>query len=166
MKRLILIRHAKSSWDSQHGSDRERPLNKRGERNAPDMGKRLARRGIRPGLILSSPAVRAITTAQILAHELGYPREKIVEVDDLYGADVRDFIEIIAHHGGGEESVMLFSHNPGITGLVHFLTGERIANVPTCGVAIIDFDLIQWEEIDKGAGQLVDFDYPKKKPAD
>lgn len=163
MKRLVLVRHAKSSWASTHLSDRERPLNKRGERDAPRMGKRLAGRGAAPELILSSPAVRAISTARILAGKVGYAESRIVELDDLYGAGVRDFLEVLADRGGEAQSVMLFSHNPGITELVNFLSGETIGNVPTCGVAVLDFPVKQWKEIGRGTGVLVDFDYPKKK---
>lgn len=165
MRRLLLVRHAKSSWKFPHLSDFERPLNGRGNRDAPHMGKRLAARGLEPDLVLSSPAARALATAKIIAGALGYPEKKIVEIGDLYGAGIRTFLDALAageKRRGKSETVMLVSHNPGVTDLVNYLTGASIGNVPTCGVAVIGFDAERWKGIGRGAGRLVDFDYPKK----
>ena len=115
MKTLTLVRHAKSSWKDRRLSDRERPLNKRGEHDAPMMGKRLVDAGIRPSLIISSPAVRAWATAKVFAKDLGYPIEFLQREDDLYLASVDNMLDAIATQSSSFNSLMLFSHNPGLT---------------------------------------------------
>ena len=101
MKRLILVRHAKSSWKDTSLADRDRPLNNRGNRDAPEMGRRIAAAGIRPSLIVSSPAVRAWTTAKVIAKELGYPREFLQRDDALYLASVDEILDVIAAQDTG-----------------------------------------------------------------
>ncbi len=165
MKRLVIVRHAKSSWEQSELADIDRPLNKRGIRNAPEMGRRLAARKIVPNLIISSPAVRALATAKMIAAEVGYREGRIVVEKTLYGAGVQLFLEALARWGDKDnpaDLVMLFSHNPGVTELANFLTGKRIDNLPTCGVVIVDFETDRWEGIEKGSGRFIDFDYPKK----
>src|SRR5262245_44557478 len=117
MKTLFLIRHAKSSWAEPGLSDRERPLNDRGRRDAPKMGKRLAKRDAVPDLILSSPAVRALETAEIIAEKLDYRRKDIVVVDRLYGVAADDLLALIQKLDDKLQRVMLFGHNPGLTEL-------------------------------------------------
>jgi phosphohistidine phosphatase len=95
MKTLFLIRHAKSSWESTALPDKDRPLNDRGKRDAPKMGKRLAKRDVKPDLILSSPARRALTTAEIIAKKLNYKRRDIVVDDRLYAGAVRDLLNVV-----------------------------------------------------------------------
>ena len=115
MKILILVRHAKSSWKNAYLLDIDRPLNKRGQRDAPVMGKRLAERDSTPDFLISSPATRALTTAEIIAQEIEYPVEDIVVDERIYGADVDDWLEIVQDLDDGWDCVMCFGHNPGIT---------------------------------------------------
>ena len=119
MKTLFLIRHAKSSWDDPALPDKDRPLGDRGRRDAPKMGKRLAKRDVKPDLILSSPARRAFTTAEIMAKKLDYKLKHIVVDDRLYAGAVHDLLNVIHKLGDKLERVMLFGHNPELTELAH-----------------------------------------------
>jgi len=122
MKTLTLIRHAKSSWGNAGLVDRERPLNKRGERDAPIMGKRVFDAGIRPTLIISSPAVRAWSTAKIIAKELGHSIEFLQQDSGLYLASLDNLLDVVASQDPGIDNLMLFAHNPGLTQMVNFLS--------------------------------------------
>ncbi len=164
MKRLYLIRHAKSSWKDSSLADFERPLNKRGKRNAPFMGKRLQFYQILPALILSSPAKRARKTARMIAQEIGFPKKQIVYDDDIYDASTSTLFHMIRNLDDAAMDAMLFGHNPGITTLAECLTDTLIENVPTCGIFCIDFAVDSWSNIVEGSGTVVFFDYPRKHP--
>ena len=156
-KTVLILRHAKSSWKDMTLRDRERPLNGRGERDAPEMGKRLKKLGYKPDLILSSPAVRAIETARKAAGEIGY-EEKIIEDEALYMAEVSDYLAVMA---GVDESVthlMIVSHNPGSEELFTFLCGEGVPKFPTAAYALIEMQGC-WSDL--CCGKLLRFDYPK-----
>jgi len=161
-KTLYLVRHAKSSWKNEGLTDEERPLNKRGKHDAPFMGKQLGQRGEKPDLLISSPAKRALSTAKLFARELGYAKENIVVMEELYMADVSDFIKIIQNINDKAVSIMLFSHNPGITYFANFISGSDIENIPTAGVVRIDLDISSWIDAGKTKGNRVFFEYPKK----
>ncbi len=162
MKTLILVRHAKSSWDDPALADEERPLDARGERDAPKVGKRLAKAGAKPDLILSSPAKRALTTARVIAKELGYKRKKIVVDDRLYAAEADVVLDVIQRLGNEADSVMLFGHNPELTELAHRLS-SKIKRMPTCAVAEFTFDVNSWSRIGKVAPATATVSYPPKK---
>lgn len=163
MKRLILIRHAKSSWGDPDLADRERPLNDRGKRDAPMMGRRLKQEHqANPDLILSSPAKRALKTARIIAAVIGYPGEKIEIKDSLYASGVHAMLDVIHYLDDALEEVMLFGHNPDITSLANALSDHQIENIPTCGVLRVDFEIKSWKEVAPGRGVIKFFDYPKK----
>lgn len=163
MKRLYLIRHAKSSWSDPDLSDIDRPLNKRGKRDAPFMGKRLKKaHRANPDIILSSPAKRALRTAKILAREIDYPKGKIEIKDSLYGSGVQAMLNIIHYLDDSLDEVMLFGHNPDITSLANYLSDQQVDNIPTCGIFRVDFDVQSWKDVKKGAGIFKFFDYPKK----
>ena len=161
MKTLLLVRHAKSSWDDEGLADRDRSLSDRGERDAPKMGKRLARREVEPGRILSSPAVRALATARIMAKQLGYPRKRIAVDERLYPGEADVLLEAIREQGDELECVMLVSHNPGLTELAHRFAGE-ITDLPTCAVAEFEFDAASWQQIGRAGLVKCRLDYPKK----
>ncbi|MBN1979870.1 MAG: histidine phosphatase family protein [Anaerolineae bacterium] len=161
MKTLILVRHAKSSWKHPGLPDRLRPLNKRGQHDAPAMGERLAKREIAPDLIISSPATRAMATAEIIAQEIGHPEEEIRADERLYGASAFELLEIIQELDAALEHVMLIGHNPGLTDLANDL-GCGIDNLPTCGVVEVRFEIDSWADIGDVDPACVDFDYPKK----
>ena len=161
MKVLVLVRHAKSSWKDPTLDDRERPLNKRGERDAPEMGARLARRKHRPDLIVSSPAVRALQTARIIANKLGYARKEIVVEERLYGAGVVELLDVIRNADESVATLMLFGHNPGLTELANHLGPREIPNLPTCGVLYLRFETDTWSVVGYGRGDEVLFEFPK-----
>jgi len=162
MKSLTIVRHAKSSWKDRGLSDRERPLNTRGDRDAPIMGRRVAAAGIRPSQIISSPAVRAWTTARIFAKELGYPIEFLQREDGLYLASLDNLLDVVATQDDGFNHLMLFGHNPGLTDLVNYLVPGLTNNLPTAGVVSVDLDCNGWMLFDRPPGELVLHDYPKK----
>jgi len=145
MRRLFLVRHAKSSWGEPSLPDRERPLNDRGKRDAPRMGKRLAELGVKPDVILSSPAKRAFRTARILAGELGYRVEDIHVDKRLYAAEADVLLRVIRELGDGEKCVMVVGHNPELTELAHRYSGA-ITHMPTCAVAEFAFAADSWPD--------------------
>ncbi|MDH3748799.1 MAG: histidine phosphatase family protein [Gammaproteobacteria bacterium] len=161
MKTLTIVRHAKSSWKNPGLGDRERPLNKRGERDAPIMGSRIAEAGIRPSLIVSSPAVRAWTTARIVARELTYPLEFLQREDELYLASVNDILDVIIAQDSGFNSLMIVGHNPGFTDFANYLSPGLTSNLPTAGVVSVDFDRDDWNLRDRPKTELILYDFPK-----
>ena len=163
MHTLYLVRHAKSSWDNPGIRDFDRPLNGRGERNAPEMAGRLKARGLRPQLIVASGARRAHATAKLMAGVFGYAKADIEIVDALYEASPRVWLEQIRALPAGIDTVMMVGHNPEITALVAELCPEaRIDNVPTCGVLCLDYEARDWAGIARAKPVSWDFDYPKK----
>ncbi len=165
MKTLFIIRHAKSSWDASNIDDFERPLNDRGKRDAPRMGKRLKEKDIQPTLLLSSPAKRALSTAKRIAKVLKYPKDDIKTDRRLYHADEETMLNVVRELKDKQDVVIIFSHNPGLTEFVNSLMdGELdIDNVPTCGVVAFQFNFDSWKDLDWGKGKLLFFDYPKSK---
>ena len=165
MKTLIIIRHAKSSWDASNVDDFERPLNDRGKRDAPRMAKRFKEKDIHPTLLLSSPAKRALSTAKRIAKVLKYEKDEIKTDRRLYHADEETMLTVVRELKDNQDVVMIFSHNPGLTEFVNsLLEGQLdIDNVPTCGVVAFQFDSSSWKDVDWGKGKLLFFDYPKSK---
>lgn len=163
MKTLYLIRHAKSSWDFPDLADEERPLNKRGKRDAPDMGQRLADKGLFPDLMLSSPANRALTTCEVIAETLGYPKEGIETDDRIYLANIHELLSVVRAIDNTWNTVCLFGHNPGFTDFANALTQSSIVNIPTCGVFACSFDVNQWKDIELGNGKRIFYDFPKNR---
>lgn len=162
MKILTLVRHAKSSWSNPGLSDRQRPLNKRGKHDAPMMGRRIAEHGIRPSLIISSPAKRAWTTAKIVAREISYPREFLQREDKLYLASLDDFLDVLVSQESEFNSIMVVGHNPGITDFTNFLSPGLTNNLPTAGVVSVQIDQDDWNLFERPRTKLLVHDYPKK----
>ena len=163
MKTLTIVRHAKSSWDNASLADSERPLNGRGERDAPVMAERIHAAGVRPSLILSSHAVRAWTTAKIIAKELHYPVEFLQREKDMYLASADRLLSIIARQDEGFNHLMIVGHNPGLTDLVNTLVPNTTGNLPTAGVVSIAMETDTWELRGDFPRKLLLYDYPKKK---
>jgi len=162
MKTLSLLRHAKSSWKDISLQDRDRPLNRRGQRDAPVMAERIKQAGIRPSLILSSPATRAWTTAKAIAHEIGYPLEFLQQEDLLYHASIRNILKVIAEQDEGFNNLMIVGHNPGLTEFANQLHPGLTDNIPTCGFVSFEIDCEDWN-LDRDADiNLLVYDYPKR----
>jgi phosphohistidine phosphatase len=162
MKILTLVRHAKSSWSDSELADRERPLNRRGERDAPLMGRRISEHGIRPSLIVTSPAVRARTTARIIAQEIGYPIEFLQRENALYLASLNTLLDVVVQQDDGFNSLMVVGHNPGLTDFAGFLVPGLTDNLPTSGVVSVRMEMSDWSNLhEQPAAELIAYDYPK-----
>ena len=162
MRELFLVRHAKSSWDDPGLSDFERPLNSRGKEDAPLMGEHLKELGIKPDLIISSPAKRAKKTAKILACKLGYPEDNIEWEESIYEASPQTLLYLVCNLPESAKRVMLIGHNPGFTTLANILGDITIENIPTAGVVGIAFDTAKWSDACRMQGHTVVFEYPKR----
>ncbi len=163
MKTLVIVRHAKSSWDNPGLPDQERPLNRRGLRDAPRMGARLADWGPPVDRVISSSAVRALTTAELITQEMGLPWDEIVVDEALYHATVEDMLDIIQYQEDYLDGLMLFGHNPGLTYLVNDLSDLDLGNLPTCGVVVLQFAVEHWAEIGTAAAITAEIETPKKQ---
>ena len=162
MKTLTLLRHAKSSWGDSSLADHERPLNRRGERDAPVMGQRINEAGIRPSLIVSSPAIRAWTTAKIVAEAISYPREFLQRENDIYMSSLSRLIKIVGKQDDGFNNLMLVGHNPGLTEFANYLIPNLTGNLPTCGVVSVSLDIDDWNLKGNPPAELLIYDYPKR----
>ena len=162
MKTLTLLRHAKSSWKDAGLQDRERPLNDRGRRDAPVMAQRINEAGIRPSLILSSPAVRAWTTAKSIAHEIGYPAEFLQQEESLFHASVRNLLKVISEQDIAFNNLMVVGHNPGLTDFANYLIPDLTDNIPTCGFVSFNIDRDDWNLDSDAEIKLIVYDYPKR----
>jgi phosphohistidine phosphatase len=163
MKTLTLVRHAKSSWQDSNLGDRKRPLNKRGEVDAPEMAQRIVAAGIRPSLIISSPAVRAWMTAKLIADAIGYPLEFLQREDALYLASLNRLLDVVAAQEPGFNNMILVGHNPGLTDFANYLSPGLTNNLPTSGVVSVEFDSDEWLLYERPETRLTVFDYPKKQ---
>ena len=160
MKKLYLIRHAKSDWSNPSLDDFDRPLNKRGKKNAPFMGKILNQKGISPDLIISSPAYRARNTAIKIAKKIKY-HDEIIFNEYLYEASLKTILEIVNYIADEYDNVFIVGHNPGLNMLAFYLIDFN-DNIPTSGVLEIEFNCDLWREASKRNANFVSFDYPKK----
>jgi phosphohistidine phosphatase len=160
MRTLLLVRHAKSSRDDPSLADRERPLNNRGMRDAPKIAKRLAKYDLKPDLILSSPAVRALATAQLMADEFDYKAKDIVVDDRLYASAPATLLKVIRELGDKPKRVMLVGHNPELAELAHRLS-DSITDMPTCAVAEFTFDMGSWSDLGTQEPAKVKLQSPK-----
>ena len=160
-KRLLLIRHAKSDWGNPSLRDFDRPLNKRGQANAPEMAKRLVSHQIFPNQIVSSPALRALTTANYFAKEWGIKSIDIKTDQHIYEAGVRTLLSVVNQFDDQEDMIAMFGHNPGFTDFANYLSNLGIDNMPTCSVVILEFPFDEWKMISSGTAKVLLFDYPK-----
>ena len=161
MKTLLLVRHAKSSWEEPGVQDIDRPLNERGKQDAPEMAKRIKDKKIDIDLFVSSPAKRARRTAKFFAEEFDVKKGDIVLEEQLYLASPSSFMSVIKELGKKYDTVALFAHNPGITELANQLTSVRIDNMPTCSVFAVQADIESWKHFETAEKNFLFFDYPK-----
>jgi phosphohistidine phosphatase len=166
VKRLILLRHAKSSWDDDALDDRERPLSARGTRDAPMMGARLRARETPPALILTSDAKRARKTAKAVADAWGCAHGAVRIDARLYLATPAQLLDVLAEQDGTLPKLLLVGHNPGLTELANgLLPSFRLANLPTAGVVAIAFAVDAWSGLQSAPADLAYYDYPKNPAA-
>lgn len=160
-KTLLVIRHAKSSWEIGTLTDFERPLNERGKRDAPIMAQRLIERNILIDAFVASPAKRAKKTAELFMETYNGSKDAIVFISKLYHASAEVFFEVVNELDENKQTVAIFSHNPGITEFVNMLTNNsRIDNMPTCGIFAVTFNGA-WKNFASQKNELLFFDYPK-----
>jgi phosphohistidine phosphatase len=161
MKQLLLIRHAKSDWSTPSLGDFDRPLNERGKKDAPVMAQRLLDKKIKIDAFIASPAKRAKRTASVFAKEYNIDKDEIIFKEELYGAQLTVFYEIIVELKDKFDSIAIFSHNPGITDFANSLTDVTIDNIPTCGIFAIKIKARHWSEFKDAEKEFWFSDYPK-----
>jgi len=162
MKTWVIVRQAKSSWSDPKLEDIDRPLNKRGYRDAPFMASLLHGKGFVPDAIISSPAKRALTTAYFFAEEWGIDSEFVQVEDSIYEAYPEELIELAHQFDDSWNTVFTFGHNPTITDLVNRYTSDHISNVPTCGVIVIKSKAEKWSTLSSRNSKLEDYFFPKQ----
>lgn len=158
-KQLLLVRHGKSDWGNLDLKDFDRPLNKRGKENAPEMAERLVNKGFKPDLLVSSPAKRAKSTAKYFAE--AYCFEQIQYENTIYEANTTALLKVVNDLNDSADKVLMFGHNPGFTDFANELCNADIYNIPTAGMVLISFPFDSWQLVSRGTGDLVFFDYPK-----
>jgi phosphohistidine phosphatase len=163
MKKLLLIRHAKSSWNDIAQKDFERPLNDRGHRDAPKMAKRLLKEEISIDAFVSSPALRALTTAEYFAEAYNVKKKKVIVEPSLYLAEPGVFFNIISNLNDDLKTVAIFSHNPGVTEFVNQLGVARIDDMPTCAIFGVKTDIKSWKDFKDAEKEFWFFDFPKNE---
>ena len=161
MLELFLIRHAKTHSPGQGLADFDRTLNSRGEQDAPRMGRWLAEQRLSFDLMLSSPARRAVQSARLIAGEVGYPVGDIREIEAFYNASADTLLAEVQRTEPACRRLALVGHNPGISRLCHLLTGEAV-DMPTCAIAVIHFDIDDWQAVHSDAGWVAHYEYPAK----
>lgn len=161
MKSVILVRHAKSSWDDPVLADFDRPLNERGKQDAPRMAARLLDRKVKIDAFLTSPAKRARKTAAFFAEAWHLPKDQLLLIPDLYHAEPEAFYQTIANAPAKAGTIALFSHNPGITSFANLLTTVTVDDMPTCAIFAVKADIQQWSEFRNATKEFWFFDYPK-----
>ena len=154
MKTLILVRHAEAAHGEPMQADIDRPLSRRGYRDAQTVSKKFARAGIVPDLILSGSAPRALKTAVIFSQRLGLPPEAVQINRRIYEAERAEMLGLVRAFDDRHETVMLVGHNPGISGLLHHLADSRIHNLPNCSVAVIALPVDSWRDVAFKNGEL------------
>ena len=165
-KQLLLVRHGKSDWGNNHLSDFDRPLNARGHRNAPEMALRIRSKDQVPQLLVSSPALRAITTARHFCQVWQMPADQIQNELSIYEANTTALLSVVNGFDNKYDRIAMFGHNPGFTEFANYLSDAGIYNLPTCGTILMRFDTDNWAEITSHSAQLIEFDYPKSADED
>lgn len=162
MKTVYFVRHAKSSWKDLTLRDKDRPLNKRGKRDAPFMANLMKEKGVQADAIISSPANRAYTTACHFASALGVEELSIHKEEPIYEAYDTDVLEIIQELPNTYQTIFVFGHNPSFTSIANLFTTDYITNVPTCGIVQIEASINNWKNFGEQTGKLIAFYYPKQ----
>ncbi len=159
MKKLFLVRHAKSDWPADT-EDFDRPLSERGHADAPKMAKFLKAQNIQIDTFVTSPAKRALTTCRYFAEV--YENKNILKFEELYNASSSEFLEVIENLSDASKNVAIFSHNNGITYFANSLTNENIEYMPTCSVVAFEIDTDSWAEFKNSSKEFLFFYKPKE----
>ena len=159
-KTLFLLRHARASEKQSGQQDIDRELNSIGLQNSTRMGIYMSKNSIRFDIIISSPAIRAKTTASLIAEQIKYAPHKIHENPEIYEASVRTLLRVVNQLKDEWDTVLIVGHNPSITYLSEYLSKSEIGNMTTCGLVNIQFEVDSWAEISEGTGELLSYQYP------
>lgn len=162
MRTLYLVRHAKSSWGQPGLRDFDRPLNERGQKDAPRMAQMLVKQGIKPDLIISSPAKRALTTALFFAEAFNISAEDVMREANIYEALPTEIYRILSELPDAAMTAMLLGHNPTMTEVANHFTDDFIENVPTCGVVKIASSAETWKAFYEGNSKVTACYFPKE----
>jgi len=155
MKQVVIVRHAKAV-PYGYENDFERDLTDRGENDADKLGKEMKRKGIQPDVIISSPAKRALKTARIFAESLGFEKNRIQEIQNIYeGLTTAEFLHLIHQLPESAETAFFFGHNPGFHYFVSNLLKNFTGDMPTCSTVVIRFEVDSWQKVEARAGSLV-----------
>ena len=162
MKKLFIIRHAKSSWKDTSLDDFDRGLNKRGKKDIKFIAKWLKANRFYPDLILSSPARRAKDTLKQIVETLKL-NDKIIRFDkSIYEATCDSLIDLLVQIDKRYDNLFLIGHNPALNELAEYLTNSVIFNIPTSGIFCVEFNISQWSEVRNIKGIISFFEFPKK----
>ncbi len=159
MKKIIFVRHSKSSWDNMYIQDHDRELNKRGRRDSVFMAKKLKELGYTPEIIIASSAVRALTTAKNISEVLGVSDLRIE--NHLYSCSRKTIIDYVNALEAEASTILIVNHNPTITDIFNSYTSEYLYNVPTTGIFEVEFDIDNWKDVKSDNGKIVNYIYPK-----
>ncbi|MBC7865043.1 MAG: histidine phosphatase family protein [Bacteroidia bacterium] len=162
MKKLYITRHAKSDWGFDGLKDIDRPLNQRGYDDAYRLSAFIKKKEQVPQLLVSSPAIRAISTALIFARNFSYPENEIKIVKEIYESSVATLKQCVTDFSEDYSSIMLFGHNPGLTKFFNEVSDSEIDNLPTCAVTLIEFDAATWKNVFKKEGKTIFTEFPKE----
>ena len=162
MKRLLLIRHAKTEQKG-YEKDMERELTERGHNDCDTMARRLEKKGYTPDLVKVSPSKRTRQTIKNMAKHLNWEKEKITFSDNMYLATYQELADEIRNTENGIFTLALVGHNPGITELFNFIGNAVIDNMPTCGMGLFQFEINDWKDIAAHKGKLEWYSWPKKE---
>jgi len=162
MKTIYIVRHAKAGLGGTHTGDFDRKLNEVGLKAAHFMAELLEQRGVVPELVLSSPAERAINTAEIFCDILRYPKERLEKRMEIYEGGAGRLLTILQQIADTNKTVMLFGHNPTISSFSNLLAVGDIDSLATCGVVRIDVAVDSWREVRPGSGKLIWYEFPKR----
>ncbi len=161
MKTLYLIRHAKSDWSNPGLKDFDRPINSRGERVAPKMGRELFAKGVQPDYICCSPSKRTRQTVAYICEGIRFNEEDVDYKEEVYEASTGAMLRVINAISDEHNSAMIVGHNPSTSYIAEYLTDEILNNIPTCGVLKINFEIESWKHVSKSTGILEWYIYPK-----
>jgi phosphohistidine phosphatase len=162
MRTIYLIRHAKSSWDSPEIRDFDRPLNHRGIKDAAEMAELLVIKGVKPDLLVSSPAKRALTTASTFAEAFHLKEDEIAQNTDIYESNPLTILKIIRQWPDDASIVLIFGHNPTFTEVANYFARQYIDNIPTCGIVQVESTALSWREVDEKNSRVKSTYFPKE----
>ncbi|NTV02341.1 MAG: phosphohistidine phosphatase [Chlorobiaceae bacterium] len=163
MKTIYLVRHANAGWSNANLPDVERTLSGQGRLEAGEVAARLAEKGARPEIIISSPAVRTLETAEIFGEVIGFGTDLVTEEPEIYSGDVAMMVGIVAKLPQECESIMLFGHNPTISMYGSWLSGKTLGQMDTCGVLRLDLPVKHWSDAKQGRASTAWYLCPKRR---